>query len=209
MITGVRKFGVGSRIFIALTFLFLPLAILENYEIWIFRLHLNPISKENYAWLCSTIAQSMSALFGIGGVFAAYIFQMINKKINEAYLDGRRLAGPISFLSDTSNDEFLPKLDEFIKFKMESDIGPDRLKRLRKAKETIERIKDLKDILIITFRIVIIFMTSVIFLSLIALPFSHYLSSLTFGFLFGIFILILTLTAILKMVRFIKASVHF
>lgn len=212
-ITSVR-FGKGSIFFIAMTCLFLPLALLEKHEIWILKFHYNPFSKDDYFWFYSTVAQAMAALFGIGGMFAAYILQITNNNLKDSLKEARaeiefhRPSYDTLDMIKLNDSEFLSKLEDVIKSPGTYGLKPDEVSILQNHQSNIKSGKILKSLIIGAFKTVMKFMTSVILLSLIALLFSSDLSKLTFGFIFGLFLLLLIFATVLKMVRFVQGSIR-
>ena len=82
------KFNPGSFLLIILPVLFLALSMMEYFNMFKFDIPIGRLfSKEDYFWFFSTTAQSMAALFGIGGMFAAFVLQSINNKYGHHFGD--------------------------------------------------------------------------------------------------------------------------
>lgn len=206
------KFGIGSRLILIITCLLLPLAILENNEILVFNYHFNPFSKGDYYWFFSTIAQAIAALFGIGAMFTAYILQTIKNSIKENEVKARNILEGWGHLeiSNLSGNEFLTELikyNESSKPNIENPLLRRDLLTLRQLKNNLLNEELQKELIISGVKNLAVFMSFIILLSLIALLFSSYLSKLIFGFIFGIFVLLLILISVFKMVRFIFAAI--
>lgn len=202
------RFGKGSIFFIAMTCLFLPLALLEKYEIWILKCHYNPFSKDGYFWFYSTVAQAMAALFGIGGMFAAYILQIINNRLKDSINDARDSVSNLLGHYYRMDREFLFNLKEAIRLPEDYKLDQLDVPKLISALSNIQSWEEIKSLTIGPFITVMKFMTSVILLSLLALLFSSDLSKLTFGFIFGLFLLLLIFATVLKMFRFVSAALR-
>ncbi|KKM23260.1 hypothetical protein LCGC14_1617000 [marine sediment metagenome] len=206
--------GKGSKIFIVFNFLILFLAILESY-IFCFGYHLNLFSKDVHFWLYSTIAQSIAALFGIVGMFTAYKLQIQNDKIKDAYKEAKDLIKDMYRLHNISeerywrNNETISKIEDTISI-IQPSTDPNTLEdisHLNEVKKNIKKLENFKLLTTGTFKTIIIFMSSVIVLSLLALIFSPRLSESLLGILFIFSVIILVIVSIFKMVRFLRAVV--
>jgi hypothetical protein len=207
-----HRFGIISMIALVATCLVLLLALIEKKEILQFKYHLNPFSTEDYRWLLSAIAQSMAALFGIGGMFSAYILQIVTDRIREYETTGRNLLvgwGHKEFLN-LSGHEFVSKLKEYNE-KNKSDAQNPYLSEgmmiLKSSEKNIFFYRSIKKLLIRSIKRIALFLSVIIFLSLVAIPFSSHLSRFICGFIFMILILFLIMICLLKLVRFISAAI--
>jgi hypothetical protein len=206
------RFGIVSKIALVIACLVLPLAIIEKREIWTFTYHFNPFSIDDYRWLLSAVAQSMAALFGIGGMFTAYILQIFNNRIRESEAEARNILvewGHKEFVS-LSGKEFIIKLAEYNE-KPKPDgqrlLMENGFLTLKKAEKDISINRVFKKITISGARDLAVFMSFIICLSLLALPFSAYLSELFSGFIFLVLILFLIIIFLYKLGRFILVAV--
>lgn len=202
------KFNLGSYLLIIFPILFLALSMMEFFKVIKFDIAFRGLfSKEEYFWFFSTAAQAMAALFGIGGMFAAFVLQIINNRYDKNFEDAKGLSHNIGLdlLGDT---EFLQKLQEWIEAQEKEGIFEDTLyHEFKRMKGNIDKYSAKKKGIIKAFKMVIIFMTSVILISLLALPVSYYLSQVFLGLAFGIFFMILMLVTVLKLARFIFVSI--
>jgi hypothetical protein len=206
------KFGRVSKLILIITCLLLPLAILEKNEVWIFKYHFNLFSKDDYYWFYSTIAQALAALFGIGGMFTAYILQIVNNKIKESEFEAKTIleGWRHTEFANLSGEEFLKKLIDYNKAPKSNALKKHlriEYSKLKSAERIIGSNRFIKKAIMIGVKNLGVFISSIILLSLIALLFSASLSRLFIGFIFGIFILLLILISVVKMISFIYATI--
>jgi len=200
------KLGTSAKVFIGLTILLLPLSLLEYLEVGILKYHLKILPKESFYWLFSSIAQSMAAMFGIGGLFAAYIFQHANQKLGAAIVEAKSVFESTLY-SVKTDEEFLKELSDCVDHPEKRNWRQPEWEANKKARDKIVSQKTLKSVISMVFKNVTIFMTIVIALSLVALPFSNALTELLFGNIFTLFLLIMVIMSLMRMIRFVVAAV--
>jgi len=112
----------------------------------------------------------------------------------------------LDLLGDT---EFLQKLQKWIEAQEQEKEGISNTLYydFKRMKGNIDKYSAKKKEIIKAFKMVIIFMTSVILISLLALPVYYYIVVTDFGLIFGIFFLILMFITVLKLARFIFVSI--
>jgi len=206
------KFGKISKTILAISGLSLGLSFLEYNEIWIFRYHYNPFSREDYYWFFSTVAQALAALFGIGAMFTAYILQILRSNIKESENKAKMIFGKWGYaeIAVLSGEKLL---SELIKYnKKEKYAGDKALKRhdfliLKHAEHDLSNAHISKEIVTGGVKNIFIFMSFIILMSFFVIPFCDVLSKLFFGLIFGISILVLVIITVLKLGRFILVAI--
>lgn len=170
--------------------------------------HLTPaFPADSFYWLFSTVAQSMGAIFGIGGLFAAYIIQLANSNLGDAT---RRAKEHLALDHDKRWEVKVVKgaiakhLGEHAKPGSYEETWTMRAGRLKLEIEKAEKFKNKS---VESFKNVSIYLTVVLALSVIALPFARHLTSLAFGFLFSAFLMALVIITLIKSYQFILNAV--
>jgi hypothetical protein len=201
------KLGTFAKVFIGVTILLLPLSLLEYGGLGILKYHMKLLPKESFYWLFSSIAQSMAAMFGIGGLFAAHIFQRADTRIRAAFDEAKKAYGVTEF-SMPSDDDFLKELSASVDNPKDPVWNSElELDECKIARDNIVGRKAFKSLISVVFKDVTITMTLVIVLPLVALPFSNVLAELTFGNIFTLFLILLVIMSTLRMIRFVLTAV--
>jgi hypothetical protein len=200
-----------SLLLIILPILFLVLSLMEYFNIFKFDIPLRRLfSKEEYFWFFSTAAQAMAALFGIGGMFAAFVLQTINNKYRHHFNDTREEASRLIGLEAFGDEEFLRELDDWIKAteKREQDKEPSSsYKILTRGRKYIAKYEAKKAEIKNAFKTVMVFMASVVMISLLALPLSFSFEWADLGPIFAILFMLLMFVTVVKLAIFIFVSI--
>lgn len=201
------KIGILSKALFGIILLAFLLSFIEKYISW-FRINpLRILPKESLYWLFSTIAQSMAAMFGIGGLFAAHVFHNADKAIEQAYEEAKRKTAA-AYVPCITNVDFYDGLSDRIDYPEKRQwISQGIVEECRKAKTLIDSRISIRRVLGLLFKNVSIYMTLVIVFSLIALPFSYILSGILFGSIFTLLLMLAVVISIAKMVRFVFGAV--
>jgi hypothetical protein len=187
---------------------------LRDFSFFKFFYHLAPaLPTDSFYWLFSSLAQAMAALFGIGGLFAAYFMQAINSSLAEEVKRAEWDMGISgSVLWDAS--KVLKELKRAAAAEVHTQNQDMRQNELRRKEVAGFHVIEMESILaqkgksIRSFKSVSVIMTLLIAFSAIAIPFSHKLCSLVFGLLFATVLLILAILGLFKMLRFILLVVE-
>jgi hypothetical protein len=205
------KLNLVSLLLIILPVLFIALSMMEYFNIFEFDIPIRRLfSKEEYFWFFSTTAQAMAVLFGIGGMFAAFVLQSLNNKYGYHFNDTREAASRLIGIEAFGDEEFLCKLDDWIKVTEKREQGKEpssSYKILTKGRNYIAKYEAKKVEVKKSFKTVMVFMASVVMISLSVLPISFHLVWTDSGIIFGIFFMLLVLSTVLKFARFIFISI--
>jgi len=205
------RLNLISLLLIILPILFLVLSLMEYFNIFELDIPLRSLfSKEEYFWFFSTVAQAMAALFGIGGMFAAFVLQTINNKYSHHFNDTREAASRLIGIEAFGDEEFIRKLDDWIKATEKREQGKEpssSYKILTKGRKYIAKNEAKKNEIKNALKTVMVFMASVVMISLLALPISFSFAWTNLGPIFGIFFMLLILVTVLKLGIFIFVSI--
>jgi len=200
------RFNFVSYLLIILPILFLALSMMEYFNIFKFDIPLRRLfAKEEYFWFFSTAAQAMAALFGIGGMFTAFVLQSINNKYDKNFEYIRDKSKEL--LGDSyADEELLKKTDEWINVQ-ENKNKSTRYYYVKKVREDMKKYEAKKDEIKKAFKTMLVFMASVVVISLLALPISFSLEWTDLGPIFGFFFMLLMLFTVWKLARFTFESI--
>lgn len=200
------RFNRVYFLLIILPILFLALSMMEYFNIFKFDIPLGRLfAKEEYFWFFSTTAQAMAALFGIGGMFAAFILHSTNNKYDKNFEYIRDKSKEL--LGDSyTGEELLKKTDAWINTQENEKIST-RFYYVKKVRDDMKKYEAKKDEIKETFKTILVLMASVVVISLLALPMSFSLEWTDLGPIFGISFMLLMFITVLKLARFIIESI--
>jgi hypothetical protein len=203
---GFPKFIIISAV------LALPLAIFES----VFRLGflskfytlIPDFLEDGFYWFFSSLAQSMAALFGIGGLFAVYFFQELDRSLNDLCREAQiKMCLDPMVLWEVGRLQ--TELKRIAAQPVHNQASPEA--HYREKGETFEKkisaMRDKKKIAIGSLKSISLFVAALIALSILAIPFSRKLAHLVFGVLFAFLLMMLAVLGLIKMVRFIADAV--
>jgi hypothetical protein len=205
--------GFWPKFIITSAVLVLPLALIENIFRFSFVSKIHMIIPgfldDGFYWFFSSLAQSMAALFGIGGLFAVYYFQELDRSLNDLCREAQFKMGlDATLLWDV--ERLHTELGRIAANPVRNPSSPEAVYYERGAlfEKKIATMRNKKNVAIGSLKSVSLFMAALIALSIIAIPFSRKLAHLAFGIIFAALLMVLAIFGLIKMVRFITDAVE-
>lgn len=210
--TLIMTMGLWPRFIITTAVVVLPLALIESAvrSITLSEIHaaIPGFLEDGLYWFFSSLAQSMAALFGIGGLFAVYFFQELDRSLNDLCREAQFKMGlDPSILWDI--ERLYVELKRIAAKPVPNPATAEAHRQESAAvyEKKISTLRDKKKGAIGSLKSVSLFMAALIALSLVAIPFSRKLAHLVFGAIFALLLMMLAVLGLIKMFQFISDAV--